>query len=358
MLSLALVMGACQIEGLNYEVPDLTDASSGTYDKIFDISADNTGLVRITPVGNGMSKAIVQFGHGSGAAASAVVAPGDFVNHVYPEGEYTVSITSVDLSGKETTNTYPLSVKFTAPTDLTLETSGGGHTLVVTPKAVNAAGGYKVFFGEVEGETGVTVAPGGSATHTYAEAGDYTVSVIALSGGAATTSTTLDITINNPLGLPMDFDTPYTNYNQGGVFGGMGAELWSNPSATGLNTSSTVWKLTKGAGAESWAGTWTPLGEPGGKPIKIAEGRIFKLLVYSDQVGKAVRFQLEDGSEDFKPGVDAVITKANEWHELVFDFTGVEIPANHVFTQFVIQFNASERGEGEVFYLDNISQSN
>ncbi len=356
-LALALFTTGCQIEGLDYNVPDATNASDGNHSNIFDVSTDNSGTVKITPIGNGISKSVVEFGHGSGAAASAVVPAGGSVNHVYPEGEYTVTITSIDLGGKETKNTYPLSVKFSAPSGLAIGVSGGGYTLNITPEAQNASGGYEVYFGEAEGETPVKIEDGATATHTYAEAGEYTITVVALSGGAAKTTSTVDVTIFDPLALPINFDLPYTNYNQGGVFGGMAAEVIENPFASGLNTSSKVWKITKPVGAESWAGTWTPMGAPGGKPIAIDDGKIFKLLVYSAEVGKNLRFQLEDGN-GFNPGVEVEITKANEWQELTFDFSTLDIAPGHIFNQFVVQHNLAASGEGEVFYIDNITQSN
>lgn len=357
LLALALLSTACDVEGIDPDVPELTDPNSGTYDKIFDISTDNSGTVRITPKGTGISKSIVNFGDGEGAAASAVVNAGQSVTHVYAEGEYTVSITSVDLAGKETVNTYPLSVKYAAPTGLNIGVSGGGLTLTVTPEAQLAKGGYKILFGEGANEVPTVIANGASATHTYAKAGEYTVTVTALSGGAATTSTTLDVTINNPLALPIDFETPYTNYGVGGVFGGMGMELVDNPSAAGLNTSSKVLKITKPVGAETWAGTWTPLGEPVGVPINMDNGKVIKMMVYSPDVGTSVHFQLEDGS-DYKPFVEVLTTKANQWEELTFDFTSQNIAPGYRFSQFVFLMNSTQVGNGEVIYVDNITQIN
>ncbi len=357
LLALALVATACEVEGINEQVPDLTDQQSGTYDKLFDVSTDNSGQVRITPTGNGLARSIVEFGDGSGASNSAVVNAGQSVTHTYAEGEYTVTITAIDLAGKETATTYPLSVKLKAPTDLKIGTSGGGLTLTIAPEALLAKGGFQVFFGDVANEVAITVPEGGTATHTYAEAGDYTVTVIALSGGAAVTSATLDVTINNPLGLPIDFETPYTNYNVGGTFGGMGMGVIDNPFTQDLNVSNKVLKLEKPVGAESWAGSWTPLGEPGGIPITIDNGSVFTMLVKSTAAGKTLHFQLEDGS-DFKPAVAVPIPASNNWQLLTFDFSGQDIPAGYKFTQFVMQINLSGAGEGEVVYIDEITQTN
>ncbi|MHA6697851.1 PKD domain-containing protein [Chryseobacterium sp. A321] len=357
LLALALLITACDVEGIDQNVPELTDPNSGTYDKIFDLSTDNSGTVRITPVGTGISKSIVDFGDGTGAAASAVVNAGQSITHVYQEGDYTVSITSIDLSGKETVNTYPLSVIYATPTDLSIGVSGGGLTLTVKPEAKLASGGYKILFGEGATEVPTVIANGASATHTYATAGEYTITVTALSGGAATASTTLDVTVNNPLGLPIDFETPYTNYGVAGVFGGMGMGFVDNPNTEGLNVSNKVLTLSKSVGAETWAGIYIPLGEPGGIPINIDNGKVFKILVYSPTIGTSVHFQLEDGS-DYKPFVEVLTTKANKWEELTFDFTDQDIASGYRFTQVVFLVNASSVGNGEVVYLDDITQIN
>ncbi|MBK7635889.1 MAG: hypothetical protein IPJ13_17610 [Saprospiraceae bacterium] len=42
---------------------------------MFDISNDNSGDVKITPLGDGYSSATVNFGHGTGTASSAKVNP-------------------------------------------------------------------------------------------------------------------------------------------------------------------------------------------------------------------------------------------------------------------------------------------
>lgn len=357
LLALSLVTVGCQIEGINEEVPQLIDNAAGNYDKIFDISTDNSGTVKITPIGQGISKSIVAFGHGTGAAASAVLTPGASVTHVYPEGSYTVTITTTDLTGNETVTTYPLEVKFTAPTDVQIETSLAGNTLTVTPKGVNATGGYRVFFGETSTETGVLVPQGGSATYTYAAPGIYNVRVVALSGGQATTTVSQEVTVFQPFGLPVSYENPLVNYGVGGTFGGVSTRIIENPYSEGTNTTAKVLEYTKGAGAESWAGTWTPLGAPNGTPVLLENGTKFTIQVYATETGKSLRFQLEDG-QGFNPGVEVPITTANAWQTLTFDFSSQNIDPAHVFGQYVIQYNLSASGNGEVLLIDNITQTN
>lgn len=351
LIAVALFAISCEVEGISTVVPSVTDANAGNNSKIFDISTDNTGTVRITPLGTGVSKSTVQFGHGSGASASATVMPGQSVTHAYPEGNYSVTITSYDLSGKETVTTYPLLVTYVAPTNLKIATEVSGLKVKVTPTAVNAKGGYKVFFGDVANEAGVIIPEGGNISHTYPANGTYTIKVIALSGGKATTEATTSVTVFVINPLVVTFDDPAVNYYEGGVFGGVGVDVIDNPFSGGINTTAKVWKFTKGTGAETWAGTWTPVKNG----ISIDNGQKFKVWVYATETGKSLHFQLEAG--DYKPGIDVPITVANQWQELTFDFSSLNIPAGQIFSQYVFQYNLSGSGAGEVIYIDNITQT-
>ncbi len=48
-------------------------------------------------------------------------------------------------------------------------------------------------------------------TYTYSSVGEYTVTVVALSGGAATTEYSEIVTIVNPLLMPIDFEDSTLN---------------------------------------------------------------------------------------------------------------------------------------------------
>ena len=361
------LLNSCDIDGLNDT--NLTTSESGNLNKIFDISTDNTGAVKITPTGEGASKFVVLFGNGSGANSSATLLPGQNVVHNYPEGSYTVTIKTYDLAGKETVNTYPLKVTFVAPTDLAANTDLGAHTLNLSVKAKYAMGGFLVYFGDVTNEVGTSIAAGtpdsnsfingGPITHTYAAPGTYTLKVVALSGGAAQTVSTQTIRVYDAYSLPITYDDPNQNYGIGGVFGGVDAAVVANPFSGGLNTSANVWKFTKNAGAASWAGTWTPIAAPNGVPINIDNGSKFKMLVYATETGKSLHFQLEQPSSGIgNQSVDVPITVANGWQELTFDFGTLGIPAGTTFKQIVFQYNLAGDGTGEVIYIDNVRQTN
>ena len=117
-LTLLLLVAAvsCTLkDGIDNDLSFLNTVASANVNKIFDISNDNSGNVKITPTGEGVTSFLVSYGHGTGANASATVLAGGNTTHAYPEGSYTVSITSTDIAGHQTTATYPLTVTYRAP---------------------------------------------------------------------------------------------------------------------------------------------------------------------------------------------------------------------------------------------------
>src|SRR5665647_2373334 len=164
---------SCTIkDGIDQDTSFLTTAKSGNVAKIFDISNDNSGKVKISPTGEGVSSFVVNFGHGTGAAASATVTTGGNTTHAYPEGSYTVSIVSVDIAGNQTTATYPLVVTYRAPENVAVTITQSVHNIQVSAKADYAAS-YLVYFGDVTNEIGTALAAGATASHVYATSGNY-----------------------------------------------------------------------------------------------------------------------------------------------------------------------------------------
>jgi len=210
---LALIVGSigCKKDGIDNDTSFLSSAVTANPGKIFDISTDNSGNVKITPTGEGASSYVIQFGHGTGTSASAEVKPGSSATHAYPEGSYTVTIVSKSLSGKETSTTYPLQVTYRAPENLNVTTTQDVHVLKVKATALYAAS-YLVYFGDVVNETGTPLASGAEVSHTYASAGTYNLKVVALSGGAAKTEKVTPVTIYDAFGLPITFDLSTINY--------------------------------------------------------------------------------------------------------------------------------------------------
>ena len=360
LLFLIVAASSCtEIEGIDQDLSFLNSVNTANLDKIFDISNDNSGIVKITPLGDGAVSYNVNFGHGTGTEASATVAPGVPATHAYPEGSYNVSIVATDLAGKATTNTYPLAVTYRAPEEVTITIESN---MVVSAKALYAKS-FLVYFGDVANEVGTPMAIGEKLpAHTYPAGGPFDLKVVALSGGAAKTEV-----VKTLYGLPLTFESATMVYNFG-VFGtGQAFEKIANPFASGLNTSATVGKFIRGD--EGWSGTYSPLDIP----INFAQGKKIKMLVYNPDpalVGKRVNCELESAVGG-KPanGVAvkrAIVTKSGEWEELTFDFstfTTSEIPANTRFNQFVLRYNVTAAGPvvggaGTILYIDNISFTN
>jgi hypothetical protein len=360
ILFFIVVASSCnKIEGIDQDLSFLNSVNSANLDKVFVISDDNSGIVKITPTGEGVVSYTVGFGHGTGSAATATVAPGGTVSHAYPEGSYTVSITATDLAGKSTITTYPLAVTYRAPENVTVTIDAN---MIVSATALYASS-FLVYFGDVANEVGTPLAVGAKlAAHTYLPGGPYDLKVVALSGGAAKTEF-----VKTLFGFPLTFESATMNYNFGTFGTSQKFEKVANPDVTGLNTSATVGKFTRGD--EGWSGTYSPLDIP----INFAQGKKIHMLVYNPDpllIGKKVNAELESAVGG-KPanGIAvkrATITKSGAWEELVFDFstfTTAEIPLNTRFNQLVLRYNVTAAGPvvgglGTILYIDNISLTN
>ena len=342
-------------DGIDKDLSFLNTAASGNVAKIFDISNDNSGNVKITPTGNGVASYTVYYGHGTGAGASATVLPSGSTTYSYPEGTYTVSIVASDIAGNTTTTTYPLTLTYRAPENLTV-TVGSDMKVKATALYANS---FLVYYGDVANEAGTPMAVAQELpAHIYPAGGAYVLKVIAQSGGAASTES-----IETLFGLPLDFESPTMNYFFG-TFGNVAFTKVANPSATGSNASATVAKYIKTIGANTWSGTYSPLNIP----INFAQGKKVKVLVYNPDplnIGKKLNVELESaiagtGATGNGNGVLKVpLTTSGTWEELVFDFSAIPaISATARFGQLVFRFNDTQEGVGEVLYIDNIRFTN
>ena len=347
----------CKKDGISSDTSFLSSAGTANTGKIFDISNDNSGNVKITPTGEGASSYTIKFGNGTGAAAQADVMPGFSATHAYPEGSYTVTIVSKSLSGTVSEATYPLTLTYRAPENVTVTTTTNVHNIKVKATALYAAS-YLVYFGDVANETGTPLAKGAEVSHDYATAGIYNVKVVALSGGTATTTTITPVTIYDPFGLPITFDLTTINYFFGTFGGGQQFAIVANPNPSGLNTSAMVGKFTRGF--ESWSGTYSPLNTP----IDMSVGKKIKVLAYNPDpalIGKKLNVELENGTS-IANGIAVLktaFTTSGAWEELVFDFGTIPaIPANEKFGQLVLRFNDGFNGAGAIIYVDNFRLTN
>ncbi len=352
LLLIAVASSCKKQDGIDQDLSFLNTVNSSNFSKIFDISNDNSGIVKITPLGEGVASYTVNFGQGTGADASAVVAPGYNTSHAYPEGTYTVSIIATDLAGKTTTTAYPLTLTYKAPEKLTV-TFGSGMVVSAT---ADFAKSFLVYYGDVANEVGTPLALGAKLpAHVYPAGGPFDVKVIALSGGAATAEL-----IKTTFSMPITFEIATANYFFGTFGTGQVFATVANPNATGLNTTANVGKFTRGA--EGWSGTYSPLD----LPIDFSKGNKIKVWVYNPDpalIGKKLNVELEaatGGTPANGIGVLKVpVTTSGAWEELVFDFSTIPaIPSTARYNQLVFRFNDATDGAGAIIYIDNIRFTN
>ena len=330
LLILAVISGCTKTKNDDISfIKTATAPSDGTTG--FLITQDNSGLVTITPSGAGAASYDVYFGDTS--KTPSTILPGNKITHIYGEGTYPVKVVATGITGIKTETTTTLNVVFRAPESVVVNTSQNIHNLNVSATALYAPAGFQVYFGDVANEVATPLATGGNLNHTYAIAGNYTVKVIALSGGAATTTINTPITIYDSLLLPMTFEDPNVSYNWGD-FGGSSTSVIPNPQKSGINTSATVGKIVKNHD-QTWAGNYIILSAP----LDLSVKHVFKVKVFSQRVGMKIWLQLErSGDNSFQDHREVATTVANQWEEMTFDFAGVD---------------NSKRLQNILFFLDN-----
>jgi hypothetical protein len=155
--------------------------------------------------------------------------------------------------------------------------------------------------------------------------------------------------IPNYLVLPLDFQSttyPYPFVN----FGGATATVVNNPNPSGINTSTKVGKMVKGA-PEVWAGSFIDLVNP----INFTVLKTFKVKVYSPRVGAKLLLKVENptnGGQNYEK--EATTTVANAWEELTFDYTAIPFG---FYARVVLIFDLGTAGDGSAnftYYFDDI----
>ena len=112
---LTVVLGSCK---KTYDDVSFVENASAPskISALFEITQDNTGLVTITPNGEGSTAYDIYFGDAT--TIPAKVKPGEKTTHRYAEGVYNVKVVSYNATGKTTEATQQLTVSFKAPEDL------------------------------------------------------------------------------------------------------------------------------------------------------------------------------------------------------------------------------------------------
>lgn len=345
---------SCKKE-LNEDISFLeSDAAPAKLSALFDITQDNTGLVTITPNGEGL--AFYEIYYGDAATIPVKVLPGKNTQHIYAEGIFNVKIVGHSITGKITETTKQLTVSFRAPENLDFTITvdpNNNYKITVTAKALYETF-FKVYFGDVPNEVPVSFLEGDIVSHTYGAVGTYNVRVVALSGGVATTQLIKPVTIVDPVLLPITFESPTVNYGFTDFGGGVVTKI-NNPQVNGINTSAKVGKMVKNA-PEVYGGSLITLGAP----IDFSADKIFRMKVFAPRIGAKVLLKVENltnGGISFEKEV--ATTVANAWEDLVFDFRTINTTT--AYQKIVLIFDLGTVGNGSAnftYLFDDIRLTN
>lgn len=328
---------------------DLTAAIEAPKDLglLFNITQDNTGLVTISPTGENVSSFEVFYGDGTGESITLPL--GQNATRTYPEGSYLVQLIATNLSGKTTMFERTLDVSFRAPENVfvTIEPSTTSNFGISLEATADFETSFEATFGEDPTAAPVSFMEGDIITYDYASVGTYTVTVTALSGGAITTTVTQMVTIEDPVALPLDFESTTLNYNL--INFESAVSIINNPDVSPDNTSTRVVSIQK-TGNQTFGGVVVPLSGP----IDFSGPQSFRMKTWSPMpVGTKVTMKLEnaDGtiaSADF----EAFTTRVSSWETLFFNTAGLD--TTQPFSRFVIFFDLGNAPTGAINYFDDI----
>jgi hypothetical protein len=318
---------------------------------VFNIVSDNSGLVSITPNADGAVS--YEIGFGDGSEDIAIVETGESVTHVYAEGNYTVSIKAIGITGLESEATQQLVVSFRAPENLVInaDIDDSNPFQVNVSATADYAASFLVYFDSSNPDEEPTpMALEETVSFVYPLVGDYIVRVVAQSGGVETIEGTADVTVSTPTELPIDFEVFDTTVFFG--FGGASGEVIDNPDTNG-NPSAKVAKIVKGA-PEVWAGNVIVASSP----IDFSTKKLITLDVWSPRPGGTLTFKLEN-LNDAGIFIEKQVTLVgnSQWEEVSIDFSDIDEAQSY--QKLVWFFDLGTAGDGSddwTFYVDNIDQ--
>lgn len=355
ILSLFIAVGlftGCQNDDDNLDA--LNDITAPTdVSAVFNVSQDNTGTVVITPNAVGAASYNITLGDGTEQPVSLL--QGESTQHIYDEGTYTVTIQAVSVNGLTTEVTQQLVVSFRAPENLAITAAidASNPFQVNVSATADYAASFEVYFDTSNTEEEATpLSLDDTVSFEYALVGDYTVRVVALSGGVETTEDTVVVTITTPTELPIDFEIFDSTVFFG--FGGASGDIIDNPDTNG-NESAKVAQIIKGA-PEVWAGNVIELSAP----IDFSTKKVMKFDVWSPRPGGMFTLKLEnldDPNTFIEVGVPLVGN--SQWEEVSIDLSEFENLETESFQKIVWFFDLGTSGDGSAdwtFYMDNIRQ--
>ena len=288
MLFLAIsLVSSCEEEETSYALQEISAPTNVS--ATFDIAQDDSGVVSLTPVADGATSFQVYFGDVENETPTEV-SPGGTTTHTYVEGDYLLRVVAVGLTGLTSELNRSISISFTPPSELNFDvvvSSTNTYEVVVTPSAVNATM-YEVYFGDVENEEPTIVLDGATATHVYAQSGEYTIRVVAKSASVNTIEATQAVTITDPILIaPEDFVGSWVMANEAGSLGvgpAPGDISWFAIDEAGLTTRACYFddtyvfgqdgSFTNVLGAETWIEEWQGGSNACGAPVAPHDGTV------------------------------------------------------------------------------------
>ena len=350
-LASALVFACVEEIENNIDFVDTIEAPTNV-SAMISITQDNTGIVTITPTGEGVVSYSINFGDGSNETES--INPGNSAVHTYSEGTYEATIIAVGLNGEVTETVVSVVVSYSAPENLVVvinNVAGNPFDINVSATA-DLAASFEVYFGDQGPEEAPTpLQIGETLTYTYSAVGEYSVTIVALSGGAATTEYIEVITITNPLLMPIDFEDSSLNYSFVD-FGNAQSTVIPNPDPSAINTSATVGQSFKFNGSETWAGSFLTIDEP----VDFSSLNNIAVDVWTSEFGEVVKLKLENSANpDINTEVDMTTSVNQGWETLIYDFSASDLSQDY--DRIVIFFDFGNVGDDTSYYFDNIRLS-
>ncbi|MDC1324537.1 hypothetical protein N8216_00715 [Flavobacteriaceae bacterium] len=317
----------------------------------FLITQDNTGLVTITPNSDGGTTYNITLGDATEEPVS--VDQGKNTQNTYVEGTYTITTEAVGITGLKTLVSQELLVSFRTPENLVISTeidSSNPFSVNVSATADFAAS-FEVFFDTSNtAEVPTPLMLDGTVSFEYPLVGDYTIKVVALSGGLEVTEATELVTISTPTELPVDFEIFDTTAFIG--FGGASADVIDNPDMNG-NESPKAARIIKGV-PEVWAGNVITTSAP----IDFSTKKVMKFDVWSPRPGGTFTVKLENlDAADINIEKEVTLVGNSSWEEVSIDFSDIDV--SQTYQKIVWFFDLGTAGDGSAdwtFYVDNVRQ--
>jgi len=327
---------------------------------VYTITQDNSGLVTITPTGEGATSFDIYFGDTTPEPDNVVnVENGKNVQHIYAEGTYNVTIVAFNAKGDTTEVSQELIVSFQAPQNLVVTIENDA----AVSKRVNitATADFASMFEFYSGETGVaqpvgTANIGDTFSYQYTDPGIYSVKVIAKGGAIETTEYEVDFEVTEILAPLAPAATPPTREatNVVSIYSDAYTnvtldELPTGWSSTGFEAitigTDNVWKLTNldflGMVTNYASGIDLSSMEKMHIDYWVPEGATNELLV---KIVNTI-----DGGEDIE---SLGTTVGGSWQSVDIDMTGFDggnLANKNKITQILIDSD----GTSGVVYIDN-----